>query len=124
MHSIQNKTILVVDDERDVRETLSEALEMEGYKTVLVSNGNAALKMLSGPEKPNLILLDLMMPGMDGFQFIAAKDLMSEIVGIPVVVISASGCLDVKLAGSNVQGYLQKPIDLNELLDAAEKYCT
>jgi CheY-like chemotaxis protein len=118
-----DKTILIVDDEADVRNTLSEALELDGYKTIVVSGGRDALKVLKGPEKPSLIFLDLMMPEMDGFEFIRTRDLNSEMVGIPIVVISASGRLDTKLAGCNVKGYLKKPIDLYDLLETAEKYC-
>lgn len=123
MNPLPGKNILIVDDERSIREALSEALEMSGYKTTAVHSGAAALDVLKGPEKPSLILLDLLMPEMDGLEFMRAKELISEIGSIPTVVISANGSVDAKLAGFNFQGYLKKPVDLSDLLETAERYC-
>ena len=121
---LPTKTILVVDDEQDIRETLAEALELIGFKATTASNGNTALKLLKASnDKPALILLDLMMPEMDGFEFMKAKGLISEIANIPVIVISANGYMDAKFVGFNIQGYLKKPINLDKLLETAEKYC-
>jgi len=115
------KKILIVDDERDIREALCQALELNGYEVAVVSSGEEALKVLCGPEKPSLILLDLMMPNMDGFEFMKIRNLSSGINGIPVVIISASRGLE--LGEFNVQGYLKKPISLSSLLQTAERYC-
>ena len=123
MNPLAIKTLLIVDDEQDVRETLSEALELSGYQSSSVSNGEEALKALMRPEKPSLILLDLMMPVMDGLEFMKAKELIPELVDIPVIIISADLRAESKIAGFKVAGYIRKPISLDNLLKTVARYC-
>lgn len=123
MSSLQNNTILIVDDEFEIRETLSEALTMCGFEVETASNGEEALTLLKRAVKPALILLDLMMPIMDGREFINAKEKNPELSEIPVVVISADGRLEAKLAGLKTDGHLKKPINLDKLLETAERHC-
>jgi CheY-like chemotaxis protein len=117
------KTILIVDDELDVREALAGALEVNGYTIITAANGEEALKALAKVQKPDLVFLDLMMPVMDGFEFMKARNLIPGIMAVPIIVISAGRVIDSKIAGFSAEGYLEKPIDLTKLLQTAERYC-
>src|SRR5712675_834532 len=83
-------TIVVVDDDDDIREAVREVLHEEGYRTVGAANGVEALQLLrSSPELPQLILLDLMMPVMDGWEFLMGIDEDPAFHSIPVALMSA-----------------------------------
>jgi CheY-like chemotaxis protein len=115
--------VLVVEDDPDIRATLCEALEDNGYATAGASNGVEALAYLrSGVEKPCLILLDLMMPVMDGQTFRAEQRADPELADIPVVVISAYRDVE-KYANDLAAEYLAKPVRLDTLLETARKHC-
>jgi CheY-like chemotaxis protein len=111
--------ILIVDDDTDVREVLGDLLADEGYETRMCSNGRIALDLLRGGASPRLILLDLMMPVMDGWQFRAEQLRDAALRDIPVVVMTASRGIDKDdLGGAEV---LQKPVGLGEILEAVER---
>jgi CheY-like chemotaxis protein len=112
--------ILIVDDDTDVREVLGELLADEGYVTRMCPNGRAALDLLrGGGALPRLILLDLMMPEMDGWQFRAEQLRDASLRNIPVVVMTASRGVDKDdLGGAEV---LQKPIGLGDILEAVHR---
>jgi CheY-like chemotaxis protein len=111
------KKILVVEDDADIREVLVQVLEFEGYQVITAENGREALERLSNAELPGLILLDLMMPVMDGWRFREAQLSNTKISGIPVVVLSADGNLQQKAATIHAAGYLKKPVELETLLN-------
>lgn len=116
------QTLLVVDDDLDIRDALQDVLELEGYAVLLAADGLEALTQLrQGTPPPHLILLDLMMPRMDGFAFREALRHDPGLAGIPVLVASAD--LDVKGAaeGLGVAGWLRKPLDLSELLSTVKR---
>ena len=115
------KTILVVDDDQDIRDTLTELLVDEGYAVVSAAHGGEALSTLRREPRPDLILLDLMMPVMDGWQFRAEQSRDPAIADIPVVVVSATG-KDDKVAKLGAAQLLKKPIRLEDLLDAVERH--
>ncbi|AKT42254.1 chemotaxis protein CheY [Chondromyces crocatus] len=115
------KTILVVDDDQDIRDTLTELLVDEGYDVLNAAHGGEALATLRSQTRPNLILLDLMMPVMDGWQFRAEQSKDPEFADIPVVVVSATG-KDDKVAKLGAVQLLKKPIRLEELLDAVSRH--
>jgi len=117
------KNILIIDDEYDIRETLKDILEVSGYRVITAAHGEAGLKALEDEEKPGLIFLDLMMPRMNGFEFMERKDATPEYREIPVVVISADSAAETKAKSMNVNGCLKKPIHLDSLLEVAQKYC-
>ena len=98
------KTILVVDDERDIRESLGDLLREEGYDVIEAQNGVEALARLreNTHVSPCVIVLDLMMPVMDGYQFRAEQLRDSALAGIPVVVVSAEGNVRRKTASMQV----------------------
>ena len=117
--------ILVVDDDPDIRDSLREVLEDEGYTVECVSNGREALDYLkatreSGKLHPCVILLDLMMPVMDGWQFRKEQKQDPTIADIPLVVITATGKRPVLIDAAEL---VMKPLDLNRLFEAIERYC-
>ena len=111
------RSILIVEDDLDVREALTQVLEFEGYSVDGATNGQEALDRLRAGNLPSLILLDLMMPVMDGLQFRAAQMRDPSLAGIPVIVISADGKVDQKVASLGVAGYMKKPLDVDSLLE-------
>ncbi len=110
-------SVLVVDDESDIREAVAEVLADEGYVVHGAGDGAEALRKARAVH-PNIVLLDLMMPGMNGWEFRAAQKGDPELSDIPVVVLSALG----RVAGMDAAGFIQKPFDLDELLDAVREY--
>lgn len=113
-----NATVLVVDDERDLRENIAEILEDEGYQTKQAANGAAALALARAAPHPNVILLDLMMPVMTGWQFRAEQLADPEIAGIPVILVSAADP-----QGLNAWATLLKPYEVDALLSAVHHAC-
>ncbi len=119
-----NKKILLVEDDQDIRETLIELLEGEGYIVIFAENGQVGLdKLHDSTILPNLILLDLMMPIKDGFQFCAEKDANPKFAHLPVVVMSADGHIRENQKRVNVSAYLKKPLDIYEILAIVQKFC-
>ena len=111
--------MLVVEDDADSREMLGFALELHGFRPVLASDGVDALEQLRD-ERPCVILLDLMMPRMNGWEFRATQLQDQAHRDIPVVVLSAAG----KAAESvPADAYLQKPINMDAVLSAVRAHC-
>jgi two-component system response regulator MprA len=108
--------ILVVDDERAVRESLRRALELEGYGVELASDGDEALRRLALEPAPDAVVLDILMPGVDGLE--VCRRLRSEGNGVPVLMLTARSEVDSRVAGldAGADDYLPKPFALAELL--------
>jgi len=116
----QSKSVLIVDDDPDIRETLRAVLEEDGYTTQCASNGEEALALLrQAVSLPGLILLDLMMPVMTGEEMLEELRVTPLLASIPVAVVSASGVR--KPAGA--AAFLRKPIDLDVLLRLVGQSC-
>jgi CheY-like chemotaxis protein len=115
--------VLVVEDDPDIQQVLRFALEMAGYPVTTADNGVEALRQLQAAGPPCLILLDLMMPVMDGWQFRAAQQRDPALAAIPVVVISADGRTPQKAASIGATGYLTKPVDFDRLVEVVQRYC-
>jgi DNA-binding response OmpR family regulator len=116
--------VFVVDDDDSIRGSLAEILENEGYDVHVAKNGADALaRMRALDRSPCVILLDLMMPLMDGFEFRALQLADERIAGVPVVVFSADGATDRKAASLNVAASLKKPVRLEDVLQAIEAHC-
>lgn len=115
------KHVLVVDDDPDICDVVQGILESFGYRVETARDGSEALKKLRGGGAPCLILLDLMMPGMNGFEFRDAQLRDPALAPIPVVVISGAGDVAAKAAALGVEG-LTKPVDLDVLLDKVRRY--
>jgi CheY-like chemotaxis protein len=110
---------LVVDDNDDVREMMTVALELEGHHVYTAANGQQALTQLENGLRPAVILLDLMMPVMNGWEFRSALKRDKRFSDIPVIVVSALGGDLVGQPGL----FLGKPIDVDVLLDVVGDYC-
>ena len=114
--------ILLVDDDRDIRETLQELLEQEGHHVVTARNGVEALA-LARSEHPAVILLDLFMPVMDGLEFRRVQREDPELAPSPVVVVSAAAGMEGKIAELGVAGFLEKPLRIDQLFETVTRYC-
>jgi CheY-like chemotaxis protein len=113
--------ILVVEDDKDLRDTLCDALALEGYVVAGVEHGEAALRHLRGGARPCLILLDLMMPVMDGWAFRQAMLSDPALAAIPVVVITAAGEQRAALVGA--EQVLHKPLFMDAVVDVVRQHC-
>jgi CheY-like chemotaxis protein len=110
-------SVLVVDDERDIREAVAEVLKDEGYEVIDARDGAEALLQLRA-HHPAVVLLDLMMPGMNGWEFCAARKREPDLHAIPVIVISALG----KVSGIDAAAFLTKPFELDTLVSTVRHY--
>ena len=116
-------TILIVEDQPEIRALIAEILEDEGYRVASVTNGMEALTYLRGQaERPRLILLDLGMPVMTGWEFREEQQRDPKIAQIPVIVMSALPDLNRRAAALKVADCLDKPIDINTLLGMAARH--
>jgi CheY-like chemotaxis protein len=115
--------ILVVDDDRDIRDTLIETLEDYGYRAAGAANGAEALAVLRTSEsRPCLILLDLMMPVMDGQGFREEQLKNPTWAEIPVVVISAYSDVEAKARTLSAE-YMRKPLAIRPLIEVVRRHC-
>jgi CheY-like chemotaxis protein len=113
--------ILIVEDDADLREMMAQLLTLEGFRASTVANGREALEYLSQGDKPDVILLDLMMPVMDGWEFRRQQQADSSLNKVPVIVLSA---LDQQRAADvNAVAFLKKPLDFDRLLELVRQYC-
>ena len=116
-------SILVVDDDPDLREAITTALADEGYRATGVGSAREALTRLREETPPSLILLDVMMPGMDGWEFRLELQRQPATAHIPIVILSGHrNVRDVALA-LGAADYLRKPVRIESLLEVAERYC-
>jgi CheY-like chemotaxis protein len=116
-----NRCVLVVDDDEAIRDSLCEILEDEGHPAVGVPDGREALDFLRGDRRPCLILLDLMMPVMDGATFRAEQLGDPRLSSIPVAVITAAGVQAA--SGMRAEAVLPKPLRIENVLTVVERYC-
>ena len=116
------RRVLIVEDDLDTREMLARFLEIAGYDVLQAANGREALDVLRGGTAASVILLDLMMPVMDGWQFRGEQRSDPSMSHIPVVVVTAAGSRD-RVPPIEVDAWLPKPIDLDGLLETIEAFC-
>ena len=115
-------SVMIVEDDPDTREMLERFLELEGFVVRTAANGQLALDALSADSALSVILLDLMMPVMNGWQFRAAQASDPRIAGIPVVVVTAAGTRD-DIPAIQADAWLSKPVDLDRLLATIGEIC-
>lgn len=115
-HQAQHRTVLIVDDDPGVLEVLELALNAEGYQVILAHDGSEALERAVA-TRPHLMLVDLMMPVMDGWQFVRECRKRGECDKTPVILLSAARNLDQAARELGVQAAVPKPFNLDELLD-------
>jgi CheY-like chemotaxis protein len=120
-----DRSVLIVDDDEDIRESLIGCLEGEGYRPMAAPNGRLALELLAGLDSPPcLIVLDLMMPVMDGRSFREEQLRSPALADIPVVLISAYVPDPGRIARElKIPDYLSKPVDPEVLLQLIESKC-
>src|SRR5689334_23294406 len=109
--------LLIVEDEVAIRETLTEIVAKDGREIVTASDGQEALERLTEVPRPCLIVLDLMMPRMDGWEFLRRKSVDPSIANIPTIVLSGS---DGPAAAMH---QLTKPVDVERFLALVNQYC-
>src|SRR5271170_7929711 len=115
----ENPQILVVEDDEDAREAMVALLQMKGYRAVPAGNGREALDYLDQAPVPDLIILDLWMPVMDGWQFRSEQVKDPRLKNVPVIVVTAlSDRADV-----DANEVIIKPVDVNRLLTTVSQYC-
>lgn len=117
------KFILVIEDDSDIQIALQDGLDLAGFQVKVASNGQEALDLLKQGDLPCLILLDLMMPVMDGWEFRKRQENDSRIAKIPVVVVTADGHAKIKAHKMHVQDGISKPVDFDVLFKVAQTYC-
>ena len=116
--------VLVVDDDRAVLDAVSELLQNEGYRVATARDGRVALARLRRGLRPCVILLDLMMPGMDGWDFRQEQLRDDGLKDIPVVIITGAGFSDtsVKAQFGDIE-FVPKPPGPAALIDAIRRCC-
>ena len=118
-----NKSILIIDDDKVIRDTLGFILQEEGYSTTLAANGQEGLDLLANAERlPDVILLDIMMPVLNGIQFRQEQLNKPDIKRIPTIIMSADHSVHKNCASLGCKHVLKKPIDLDELLAILESH--
>jgi DNA-binding response OmpR family regulator len=113
---VDGGSVLIVEDERDIRETLAEFLRMEGFDVHTAKNGRLALDFLGDFPGFCVILLDLAMPVMDGWQFLEHRQQQKRLVALPVIVVSAFP--DRVAPKFSVEAMIRKPVDFARLVAA------
>ena len=119
----EKKRILVVEDDQYIRDSLLELLQDEGYEVAIARDGQEGLDALRRGNHPNLILLDLMMPVKDGFQFRGEQRQDPVLAKIPTIIFSADTGVNqphVEFEGATI---LKKPVDLDALLQVVQEHC-
>ena len=117
----QHCPVLIVEDDADLREMMAQLLSLEGYRSETAANGLEALRFLERGDPPDVILLDLMMPVMDGWEFRRRQVEDPRLSGVPVVVLSAvDQSRTSELGGAS---FLKKPLDFDRLLELVRRFC-
>lgn len=117
---MDRQTILLVEDSPGIREAVASLLELEGYRVETAADGQEALAKLESMPKPCLILLDLMMPTMDGWSFSAVREKDVRLAPIPLVLVSGAPNQEAPPEPGTV---LKKPIDFKLLKEIVKNYC-
>ena len=115
-----SRNILLIEDDVDIRTILKEALEWEGYRVFTAANGQEGIDILPEIPAPSLILLDLMMPVMNGWEFADVLETHRAYSDIPIVTISAFSDPEKRIRAS---GFIKKPVDLDVLFALVRKHC-
>jgi CheY-like chemotaxis protein len=119
---VQGRAVLLVEDDADIREAIGDVLEEEGYTVAMADTGLSALDRLRRADPlPDVILLDLMMPVMDGWRFRQEQKQHPAWDSIPVIVLSAAGNTQERAESIGASGHLRKPLDIDELLEMLAK---
>jgi CheY-like chemotaxis protein len=116
------RPVLVIDDDPFGREALARLLEVAGYRTVRAANGLEGLGALRDSPRPGLIILDLFMPVVDGWEFCARKSRDPRLANVPILVVSAVSPSQLRERFPDVVGHFQKPVSVTDLLAAIQRH--
>lgn len=119
----QLKTVLLIDDDADIRESLAEVIADHGFEVVTAKNGEEGIRVAL-ERRPGVIFLDLMMPVMSGWDVRPAMKRIPELADIPVVVLSGVDDVHHQVGYLDVDGYLRKPVDVKIFLEVVKGYCS
>jgi CheY-like chemotaxis protein len=122
-HTTRCQNILIVEDDKDIRQALVDVLTLETFRVTTAGNGKEALELLrNSPNswRPCFILLDLMMPIMNGWEFLLVQRSDPKLKDIPVMVCSA---VADRTRFPGIVEFLKKPINIDELLTLVHRYC-
>jgi CheY-like chemotaxis protein len=114
--------VLIVDDQEDARETLAELLQYAGHEVATAANGCEALRYLRAHSRPQLILLDLMMPVMNGWEFRQQQLADALLADIPVAIVSGADRVEQREAAFGAVTFFVKPVDVDTLLETVAGY--
>ena len=114
--------LMLVDDNTDIREIFAAFLEQYGFRVIQAPDGDSALRVLNSGIVPDLILLDLIMPNLNGWQFLRQQMTDQYHAAIPVLVISGAPSAEADNMIGCISGYLKKPLHLSDLLSAVEQH--
>jgi CheY-like chemotaxis protein len=115
-------SVLIVEDDDDIRDTVRDILHRHGFQVICATNGRAALDLLMVVERPSVILLDLMMPIMGGEEFIEVLENNCQLRSIPIVICTASGPPLTALAFGNGHLRLDKPFTEKALVETVSLF--
>jgi two-component system, chemotaxis family, chemotaxis protein CheY len=115
-------TVLLVEDDDGIRDSVRECLVFEGYDVAAAANGAEALVWLERGVRPSLVLLDMVMPVMSGPELLSRIRADRALADVPVVLMTAAVQREL-LVGARVEAFLAKPFDLAELLKVVERFC-
>lgn len=117
------KPVLIVEDDKSIRDALQELLQSEGYTVITATNGHKALTFLRSTDTlPGIILLNLMMPVMNGIQFRAEQESDARLGGIPVILMTADRNIESKRMKIGARGFIRKPFEIDDVVKKIERY--
>ena len=116
--------VLLVEDDKDIRESIAEVLETEGHAVLQMSTARAALVSLEYPDSPNLVLLDLRMPGMDGLSFLDGLQARPDRDRFRVILMSADRSVGDLEGAPGVVAVLEKPFETEDLLELLDRHAS
>lgn len=118
-----SKKVLIIDDDLGIRESLRELLEYAGYEVMEAGDGKMAIDLLeTSPSLPSMILLDLMMPALNGYAFREIQQNNPKISQIPIVLMTAGTDIEIKGQSLEAMAYLRKPFDIDTILNLLEEH--
>jgi CheY-like chemotaxis protein len=115
--------VLIVEDDADLREMMAQLLTLEGFRSETAANGREALDYLHVRPRPDVILLDLMMPIMDGWEFRKRQQDDPALADVPVIVLTALDQAQARASELEGVSFLKKPLDFDRLLELVRRHC-
>jgi two-component system response regulator MprA len=116
--------VLIVEDHADTREALAIVMEIRGLQPIVAASGREALaKLAERTQRPCVVLLDINMPDLDGWEVRERMRDDPELAGVPVVLLTGNYVDVERVRRLGIRGYLRKPIDVHQIVNAVEQYC-